>query len=103
MKIYIKTNGDPRVGYDGFCISINYPTLTGWLNSANNPKKERELLRKRLEIFWTTEIDEETYVQFADECPDCGCMLEDSLKRTGRERIFLPCKNKNCLSNFIEG
>jgi hypothetical protein len=83
MKINIWTNGDRSVGIPGDSIDIEWELVDTF------DYEERAALKESLKKFWDSQLDFNCYVDFEDECPDCGSRMENNM-----------CYNPNCIINL---
>lgn len=65
MKAQIYYFGDPSVGIWSGTFEMEVPDLSCY------DEKEREVMRKDIEKFYTQWLDEKVIIWFDDECSEC--------------------------------
>ena len=61
MKAFIRVDGDMSVGISSCCLVVDF----------ENIEIDREQTRKQLSVCFSEILDDNAYIVFDDECPDC--------------------------------
>lgn len=85
----ISVRGDPSVGIPHGNINVDFGDFTNYNDLFDAYDGGREQFRKGLKD-WAEIWFDKSSVQFGDECPDCGHLIQGN------------CTNNHCPTNYNE-